>query len=74
MNKEFPRLLQLSVKDHLSHMGFTERLIDEIVQATTVVNYGQDVNIQSFVGLISLAGADRNLWSVKGGNKAVMYY
>lgn len=71
MNKEFPSLLQLSIKDHLLHMGFTERLINEIVQATVVVNYGQDVNIQSFVGLISIAGADANLWSVKGGNKAV---
>ncbi|XP_029167304.1 prenylcysteine oxidase-like [Nylanderia fulva] len=71
MNKEFPRLLQMSVKDHLLHMGFTERLIDEIVQATTVVNYGQDVDIQSFVGLISVAGAAVDLWSVEGGNKRV---
>lgn len=72
MNKEFPSLLQLSIKDHLLHMGFTERLINELVQATAVVNYGQDVNIESFVGLISIAGADANLWSVKGGNKAVI--
>lgn len=72
MNKEFPGSLQLSTKDYLLRMGFTERLIDEVVQATTVVNYGQDVNIiQSFVGLISIAGAGADLWSVKGGNKGV---
>ncbi|KAM0734006.1 Prenylcysteine oxidase 1 [Formica fusca] len=71
MNKDFPKSLQLSIKDYLSHMGFTERLINEIVQATIVTNYGQDVNIQSFVGLISIAGAGVDLWSVKGGNKGV---
>ncbi|KAL6433410.1 hypothetical protein ACFW04_006511 [Cataglyphis niger] len=71
MNKEFPSSLQLSIKDYLLHMGFTERLINEVVQATIVTNYGQDVNIQSFVGLISIAGMDADLWSVKGGNKGV---
>ncbi|XP_070152915.1 prenylcysteine oxidase 1 isoform X2 [Polyergus mexicanus] len=71
MNKDFPKSLQLSIKDYLSHMGFTERLINEVVQATIVTNYGQDVNIQSFVGLISIAGAGFDLWSVKGGNKGV---
>ncbi|CAL1682199.1 unnamed protein product [Lasius platythorax] len=71
MNEEFPRLLQVSLKDYLLQKGFTERLINEVVEATTVVNYGQDVDIQSFVGLISLAGAGVDLWSVKGGNKRV---
>jgi len=71
MNEEFPRLLQVSLKDYLLQKGFTERLIDEVVEATTVVNYGQDVDIQSFVGLISLAGAGVDMWSVKGGNKRV---
>lgn len=74
MNEEFPRLLQVSMKDYLLQKGFTDRLIDEVVEATTVVNYGQDVDIQSFVGLISLAGAGVDLWSVKGGNKRVIYY
>lgn len=74
MNKEFPRLLQMSVKEYLLHMGFAERLIDEIVQAITVINYGQDVDIQSFVGLIAIAGAGVDLWSVEGGNKIVIYY
>lgn len=71
MNKEFPRLLQTSIRDYLLHLGFTERLIDELVQSTITVNYGQDVNIHSFVGFVSLAGAGVELWSVKGGNKKV---
>ncbi|KAL0108851.1 hypothetical protein PUN28_014163 [Cardiocondyla obscurior] len=70
MNKDFPQLLQISTKEYFSRMGFSENLIDELVEAATVVNYGQDVDIQSFVGSIALA-ANGELWSVKGGNKKV---
>lgn len=73
MNKNFPKLLQISTKEYLLREGFTEQLIDELVEATTVVDYGQDVDIQSFVGSISLAGMSGDLWSVKGGNKGVIY-
>ncbi|XP_053984035.1 prenylcysteine oxidase 1-like isoform X2 [Hylaeus anthracinus] len=71
MNAEFPKLLQISIKQYLLNLGYAEKLIDEIVKATSVVNYGQDTNIHSFVGSVSLAGAGFNLWSVKGGNKKV---
>ncbi|XP_011154747.2 prenylcysteine oxidase 1 isoform X1 [Harpegnathos saltator] len=71
MNKEFPNQMQVSMKDYLLHMGYTERLIDEVAKATVVVNYGQGTDIQSFVGSVSLAGAGYDLWSVKGGNKKV---
>lgn len=71
MNKDFPKLLQISTKKYLLHMGFSEKLINELVQAAIVVNYGQEVDIQSFVGSISLA-ANGDLWSVKGGNKKVI--
>lgn len=77
INKDFPQLLQISAKDHLLHMGFSEKLIDELVQAGILANYGEDVNIQSFVSLVSLAAAmpsDGSLWSVKGGNYLVIYY
>ncbi|XP_011155741.1 prenylcysteine oxidase-like [Solenopsis invicta] len=71
-NKDFPKLLRTSTKDYFLRLGFKKILIDELVQATTVVNYGQEVqNIQSFVGCISVAGAGADLWSVKGGNKEV---
>lgn len=71
VNEEFPKWLQMSMKDRLLQMGYTKRLIDELAEATVVVNYGQDTDIQSFVGLVSLAGAGTELWSVKGGNKEV---
>ncbi|CAL7951839.1 unnamed protein product [Xylocopa violacea] len=71
MNTKFPKLLQKSIKDYLENLGYSEKLINEIVEATVVVDYGQDVNVQSFVGLVSLAAAGFNLWSVKGGNKKV---
>jgi len=74
MNTEFPKLLQISITDQLLQTGFTKKLIDELVQTAIVVNYGQETNIQSFVSLVALAGADTDLWSVKGGNKAVKKY
>lgn len=75
MNKDFPKLLKISLKDQLLRNGFTQRLIDELAQAATVINYGQETTVmQSFVGLVALAGIDGNLWSIKGGNKQVMYH
>ncbi|KZC10292.1 Prenylcysteine oxidase-like [Dufourea novaeangliae] len=71
MNNRFPKLLQVSIKTHLLDLGYSEKIIDELVKAALVVNYGQDTNIQSFVGCVALAGAGFNLWSVKGGNKKV---
>lgn len=71
MNSEFPDYLIESIKNNLLNKGISEKLIDELVQATLVVNYGQETNVHSFVGYVSLAGAGANLWSVKGGNKLV---
>lgn len=71
MNKDFPKLLQTSAKDYFLHLGFSEKLINELLQACIVVNYGQEVDIQSFVSSIS-AAASGTLWSIKGGNKKVI--
>ncbi|XP_066597597.1 prenylcysteine oxidase 1-like [Prorops nasuta] len=71
MNKDFIRLMQLPIKDHLLSLDYGEKLINELVQAIMVVNYGQETNIHSFVGAVAIAGADTGLWSVKGGNKKV---
>ncbi|XP_015109352.1 prenylcysteine oxidase [Diachasma alloeum] len=72
MNPRFPSMLQVSMKDHLKNLGYSARLIDELVQATLVVNYGQETDVQSFVGCVSVAGVGSSLWSVKGGNKGVV--
>ncbi|KAG5308441.1 PCYXL protein, partial [Acromyrmex insinuator] len=71
MNKDFPKLLKTSTKEYLLHKGCTEKMINELVQVAIVVNYGQEVDIQSFVGTIAVAGMGSDLWSIKGGNKGV---
>lgn len=71
MNPEFPKLLHISIKDHLLDMGYSEKVIDELVRATLLVNYGQNTDVHSFVGCVSLLGAGAGLWAVKGGNKMV---
>lgn len=73
MNKELIKLLEISIKDQLTNLGYGNRLIDELVEATLVVNYGQDTNVQSFVACVSVAGAGFDLWSVKGGNKEACF-
>lgn len=72
MNTDFPKLLKISMKETLLHLGYSEKLINELAQVATIVNYGQEVDkIQSFIGFTSLA-AKGDLWSVKGGNKKVI--
>lgn len=71
MNQEFVGLLQTSMKDHLIKLDYDRKIVDELVEATLVVNYGQDTNVHTFVGSVSVAGAGTDLWSVKGGNKKV---
>ncbi|XP_063978016.1 prenylcysteine oxidase 1-like [Diachasmimorpha longicaudata] len=71
MNPNFPKMLQISMKDQLKNLGYSDRFIDELVKATLVVNYGQETDVQSFVGCVSVAGAGSALWSVKGGNRKV---
>lgn len=43
--KNFLKLLQTSMRDYLLHMGFTEKLINELMQAIIVMNYGQEVEV-----------------------------
>ncbi|XP_033222178.1 prenylcysteine oxidase 1-like isoform X2 [Belonocnema kinseyi] len=71
LNHDFPGLLNISLKDHLHNLEFSTLSIDELAEATLVVNYNQETNVHSFVGLVSIAGAGSDLWSIKGGNKKV---
>jgi len=67
-----PYLFNLTKSDFRSYLkeeGLGELVIDELIQAITLVNYGQDLSIHSFVGGVSAAGADSSLWSVNKGNK-----
>lgn len=71
INEKFPKLLQVSVKDHLLNLGYAEKLIDELVEAPLLVDYGQTTSVHSFVGCVTLAATIGDLWAVKGGNKKV---
>ncbi|NXJ72748.1 PCYOX oxidase, partial [Rostratula benghalensis] len=69
--EDFTRMLNQSIDEALQRAGFSQKFINEVVCPAMRVNYGQGVNINSFVGAVSLAGVDSGLWSVKGGNKLV---
>lgn len=71
MNEKFPKLLRVSLKEDLLNLGYTEKFIDELVQAPLLVDYGQTTAVHSFVGYVTLSAAFGKLWAVKGGNKRV---
>ncbi|XP_054031288.1 prenylcysteine oxidase 1 [Dryobates pubescens] len=68
---DFTLLLNQTIDEALQRAGFSHKFINEVVCPAMRVNYGQGVNINGFVGAVSLAGVDSGLWSVKGGNKLV---
>ncbi|NXG66832.1 PCYOX oxidase, partial [Hemiprocne comata] len=68
---DFTRMLNQTIEEAMQKAGFSHKFIKEMVCPAMRVNYGQGVNINSFVGAVSLTGVDSGLWSVKGGNKLV---
>ncbi|XP_029133514.2 prenylcysteine oxidase-like [Labrus bergylta] len=67
----FINMTQRPLSDSLLELGVSQRFIDEVIAPVMRVNYGQNVSIPAFVGAVSLAGAQNNLWAVEGGNKLV---
>ncbi|CAL1573174.1 unnamed protein product [Knipowitschia caucasica] len=67
----FLNMTRKPLSDSLLEVGVSQRFIDEVIAPIMRVNYGQNVSIPAFVGAVSLAGAQNNLWSVEGGNKLV---
>nr|XP_006631780.1 PREDICTED: prenylcysteine oxidase-like [Lepisosteus oculatus] len=67
----FINMTRRSVSESLLELGVSQRFIDEVIAAVMRANYGQPVSIPAFVGAVSLAGAQANMWSVEGGNKLV---
>ncbi|MGB0388480.1 MAG: FAD-dependent oxidoreductase [Ardenticatenaceae bacterium] len=64
-------LTQESSGDFLERQGVASLLVQEFVTGISRVNYGQDASINSFVNMVSLAGAGLaggHLFSVAGGN------
>jgi prenylcysteine oxidase/farnesylcysteine lyase len=71
LNKIGPKLFaasQQSLRSLLQSEKFSERLINEMASIACLANYGQTVDIDGFVGLVSLAGVTGDLWAVKSGN------
>ncbi|NWI65343.1 PCYOX oxidase, partial [Todus mexicanus] len=68
---DFTRLLNQTIDEAMQRAGFSHKFINEMVCPAMRVNYGQGVNINAFVGAVSLAGVESGLWAVKGGNKLV---
>jgi len=50
MSPELRNLTRGSLRQYLGDKGYSTRVIDEIVQAITYVNYGQSSTMHSFVG------------------------
>ncbi|XP_044007427.1 prenylcysteine oxidase-like isoform X2 [Aphidius gifuensis] len=71
MNMKYPEMLKTSTEEHFKNLGYSLKFIEEMIKVSLVVNYGQENNVQSFVGCVSAAGAGSSLWSIKGGNKKV---
>ncbi|XP_035418565.1 prenylcysteine oxidase 1 [Cygnus atratus] len=68
---DFTGMLNQTIDEVMQKASFSHKFINEMVCPTMRDNYGQGVNVNGFVGAVSLAGAESGLWSVKGGNKLV---
>ncbi len=60
-----------SLRSLMQQANFNSRIIDELASIATLANYGQTVDIDGFVGLVSLAGCTAELFAIKNGNKQV---
>lgn len=72
--EEMVQLTQVSSRKHLvEHLGYSERLVDELVTIAVRNCYGQNVtSVNAFTALIALAGIEEgSLWAVVGGNKLI---
>ncbi|XP_028668534.2 prenylcysteine oxidase-like isoform X2 [Erpetoichthys calabaricus] len=67
----FINMTRHTLSESLLELGVSQRFIDEVIAAVMRANYGQSVSVPAFVGAVSLAGAQTNLWAVEGGNKLV---
>ncbi|XP_053573079.1 prenylcysteine oxidase-like [Bombina bombina] len=69
--EHFVNMTHRSVTESLQGIGVSQKFIDDVISAVIRASYGQSVTIPAFVGAMSLAGAQGNMWAVEGGNKMV---
>ncbi len=67
------QLTQSTARNYLiQDLGYSERIVDELVTAGLRVNYGQNSEVDSFTTLVAMAGMeDGSLWNVVGGNRQI---
>uniref|UniRef100_A0A0A9WJS4 Prenylcysteine oxidase n=1 Tax=Lygus hesperus TaxID=30085 RepID=A0A0A9WJS4_LYGHE len=65
----FLKYMDVSTFDGFKEDGFSSEIINELIQGTLKVNYGQTTSVHRFVGSVSIAGAGATLFSLEGGNK-----
>ncbi|XP_050410806.1 prenylcysteine oxidase 1 [Patella vulgata] len=68
MDESFVNFTKITLQTLLEEKGYSERFINEIAMGALRTNYGQTTNVHAFVGAVSLAGVEKGLWAVKGGN------
>jgi prenylcysteine oxidase/farnesylcysteine lyase len=72
LNPKLYQIAQKSLRENLIEMNFGKRITNELASIACLANYGQSIDIDGFVGLISLAGTiTDDLWSVKNGNRQI---
>ena len=74
LNKVSPKLYKASQKSLrlvLKEEKFSDKIINEMASIACLANYGQTVDTDGFVGLVSLAGVTGDLWAIKDGNYLV---
>jgi prenylcysteine oxidase/farnesylcysteine lyase len=73
LDPNFFTISQNSMRSLLKYEKLSDAFIDQLASAACLVNYNQSIEIQGFVGIVSLAGAYANLWNVrsKSGNKEI---
>jgi hypothetical protein len=52
MSPSIFNLTKITYKDYLFDSKFSKKFINELVQSIALVNYGQDLSIPAFVGMI----------------------
>ena len=60
---------KVTLRKFLEDNGVSKAMIDELVTVALRVNYGQmPSDVHAFLGAVSLAGVEGDLWSIEGGN------
>lgn len=62
-------LIKVSAEEYFTGLGWSKKVIDELITGGMRINYGQSTTVNAFCTFVSLAGMqDGSLWCVVGGN------